>query len=82
MPRSWPIAVRRVPRCGPGEVRDVQGVPAEAKAAEEVPALLRHGPQQVQYLLWPGQQDVHNMPGREKAPALQAAGDNLEEQCF
>lgn len=30
-----------------GEVRDVQGVPAEAEAAEEVPALLRHGPQQV-----------------------------------
>lgn len=31
----------------------------------------------VQYLLRPGQQDVHNVPGREKAPALQAAGDNL-----
>lgn len=30
-----------------GEVCDVQGVPAEAEAAEEVPALLRHGPQQV-----------------------------------
>lgn len=31
----------------------------------------------VQHLLRPGQQDVHNVPGREKAPALQAAGDNL-----
>lgn len=31
----------------------------------------------VQYLFWLGQQDLCDLAGREKAPAFQAAGDNL-----
>lgn len=72
-------------RCVPGlqhrELRGAAGsglVVLRARPAPAAPALQPLSlPPKVQYLLWPGQQDVHNMPGREKAPALQAAGDNL-----